>query len=72
MRLFSLLCAWIGVEAIDLMFFRSLNREVAASPALLNMPDRVDWKACKVSKDEETRMAAVFRKKFQPYDFNLE
>ena len=50
----------------------SLNREVAASPALLNMPDRVHWKACKVSEDEETKMAGAFRKKFQPYDFNLD
>lgn len=48
------------------------GREVAASPALLNMPDRVHWKACKVSEDEETKMAGAFRKKFQPYDFNLD
>ena len=46
-------------------------REVVASPSLLNMADRVDWKACKVSEDEEKKMAAAFRKKFQPFDFNL-
>ena len=42
-----------------------------ASPCLLNMADRVDWKACKVSEDDEKKMAAAFRKKFQPFDFNL-
>ena len=42
-----------------------------ASPCLLNMADRVDWKACKVSGDDEKKMAAAFRKKFQPFDFNL-
>ncbi|XP_073234867.1 CWF19-like protein 1 isoform X3 [Porites lutea] len=47
------------------------GREVVASPSLLNMPDRVDWKACKVSLEEEKKMAAEFRKKFQPFDFNL-
>jgi len=47
------------------------GREVVASPSLLNMADRVDWKACKVSEDEEKQMAASFRKKFQPFDFNL-
>ncbi|PFX25978.1 CWF19-like protein 1 [Stylophora pistillata] len=47
------------------------GREVAASPALLNMPDRVHWKACKVSEDEETKMAGAFRKKFQPKETML-
>lgn len=46
------------------------GREVIASPSLLNMADRVDWKACKVSEDEEKKMVAAFRKKFQPFDFN--
>ncbi|XP_068725049.1 CWF19-like protein 1 isoform X2 [Montipora capricornis] len=46
------------------------GREVVASPSLLNMADRVDWKACKVSEDEEKKMVAAFRKKFQPFDFN--
>lgn len=50
---------------------RLFGREVVASPSLLNMADRVDWKACKVSEDEEKKMAAAFRKKFQPFDFNL-
>ena len=47
------------------------NREVVPSPSLLNMPDKVDWKAYKVSEEKEKKMAAEFRKKFQPFDFNL-
>ncbi|KAJ7322780.1 hypothetical protein OS493_032965 [Desmophyllum pertusum] len=47
------------------------GREVVASSSLLNLPDRVNWKDCKVSEDEEKKMAATFRKKFKPYDFNL-
>ena len=46
-------------------------REVVASPSLLDLPDRMNWKDCKVSEDEEKEMASAFRKKFQPYDFNL-
>jgi len=37
------------------------GREVLACEDLLNMPERVDWKSCKVSKDEETKMAKSFR-----------
>ncbi|XP_070532625.1 CWF19-like protein 1 [Ptychodera flava] len=47
------------------------GREVLACPELLNMPDRVDWKACAVSKDTESTMAADFRKKFKEFDFTL-
>ena len=40
------------------------NREVVASPSLLNMPDRVDWKAFKVSEEEEKKMTAEFKRNF--------
>ena len=46
-------------------------REVLASPSVLNTPDRVDWKACKGTMEEEKQSATVFRKKFKPFDFNL-
>lgn len=48
------------------------GREVLASPNLLNVPGRVDWKACKGSKEEETELASSFRRNFQPYDFTRE
>ncbi|KAL5479933.1 hypothetical protein EMCRGX_G023536 [Ephydatia muelleri] len=50
-------------------FSLQFGREVLASPLLLNIPDRVDWKACSTSKEEETQAAKAFRKTFQPYDF---
>jgi hypothetical protein len=39
---------------------------------LLNCPDRIQWKACAGTKEEETAQAADFRLKFQPHDFTLE
>ncbi|XP_002732856.1 CWF19-like protein 1 [Saccoglossus kowalevskii] len=47
------------------------GREVLASPEILDMPERADWKACSVSKEAEASMAADFRDKFKAFDFNL-
>ena len=47
-------------------------REVLACEELLNMPERANWKACSVEKEEETRLAQEFRKKFGPFDFSDE
>ena len=47
-----------------------IPREVMAAEELMNMPDRVNWKSCSVSKDEESKMAAAFREQFEPFDFN--
>lgn len=47
------------------------GREVLACESLLNMPQRIEWKACSVSKEEETHMAAQFRKDFEEFDFTL-
>lgn len=48
------------------------GREVVGNTQLLDMEDRVDWKTCQVSKDEETEMTKEFRKMFTPYDFTME
>jgi len=48
------------------------GREVVANTQLLDLEDRVDWKTCQVSKDEETEMTKEFRKMFAPYDFTME
>lgn len=45
------------------------GREVLASQNLLDMPERIDWKDCKISQDEEKELASKFREEFQPYDF---
>ena len=47
-------------------------REVLASPELLNMPERVDWKVCSITKQQEISHAATFKDTFKKYDFNLE
>ena len=48
------------------------GREVLASKHLLNIEDRIDWKECKVSKEEEIEIANDFRKIFEPFDFTLD
>lgn len=47
------------------------GRDVLASPSLLSLPDRVDWRNCKLSKEEEVITTKSFRKRFQPFDFNF-
>ncbi|XP_052802923.1 CWF19-like protein 1 isoform X2 [Mya arenaria] len=48
------------------------GREVLASPSILDMTERVDWKVCNVAKHQETEMAATFKEKFKKYDFTLD
>ncbi|XP_075066329.1 CWF19-like protein 1 isoform X2 [Mixophyes fleayi] len=48
------------------------GREVLASEAILNIPTRADWKACKLSRDEEEDQAKAFRREFEPFDFSLQ
>ena len=43
-----------------------------ASVQLLNMPERVDWKACKLSRQEEETAAEDFRSQYEEFDFTLE
>lgn len=47
------------------------GREVLAHQDLLNCADRVDWKNCPTSKDQEMKETARFRQLLQPYDFTL-
>ncbi|WOL03010.1 zinc finger CCCH domain-containing protein 59 isoform X3 [Canna indica] len=42
------------------------GREVMAG--LLNMPDRADWRNCKVSKEDELQMVEEFKKGFGEFD----
>jgi len=48
------------------------GRDVLCSPDLLDMPERVDWRNCQLSKEEETEQTKNFRKMFSPFDFTLE
>jgi hypothetical protein len=50
----------------------NFGRDVIASELLLNMPDRIDWKDCVKSPEEEKKMSVDFRngefKKFDPFN----
>lgn len=48
------------------------GREVLASEAILNVPDKADWRQCQISKEEEETLARRFRKDFEPFDFTLD
>lgn len=63
----KLYCRISGSKKFPLQF----GREVLASPGILDMPERVDWKACYVSKTQEASMASDFKSKFKKYDFTL-
>ena len=47
-------------------------REALASPGILNMPDRVDWKVCSVDKAQEGLLASDFKSAFRTYDFTMD
>lgn len=58
------------LHKIKKFFPLQFGREVMAAEELLNMPDRVNWKNCNATKEEESKMAAAFRDGFEPFDFN--
>jgi hypothetical protein len=43
-----------------------------AEPPILNMPERVDWKNCKLTKEQETEHAQDFKEKFSAFDFSMD
>ncbi|XP_072022054.1 CWF19-like protein 1 [Amphiura filiformis] len=58
------------LHRVKKFFPLQFGREVLASSEILDMTERADWKACDVSKEEATDMTAVFREKFNKFDFN--
>ena len=46
-------------------------RDVLAHDSLLDLPERVDWRDCKLPKQKETEITQAFRQTFQPFDFTL-
>ncbi|XP_054708388.1 CWF19-like protein 1 [Uloborus diversus] len=47
------------------------GRDVLASPEILNVPGRVDWKQHAESKESEAAMTQQFIKAFKPFDFTM-
>ncbi|XP_001513071.2 CWF19-like protein 1 [Ornithorhynchus anatinus] len=48
------------------------GREVLASEAILNIPDKSDWRQCRLGREEEVAQSRLFRGDFQPFDFALD
>lgn len=66
---------WVSSVSVTTGIFSSvysLRREVLASEAILNIPDKADWRQCQISKEEEETLARRFRKDFEPFDFTLD
>ncbi|KAK6183907.1 hypothetical protein SNE40_006477 [Patella caerulea] len=59
------------LHRISKNFPLQFGREVLCESGVLNMPERADWKNCKISKEDETTMTADFKAMFKPYDFSL-
>lgn len=59
------------LHRISKHFPLQFGRDILCSPPLLNMPERVDWKVCKLTKEDETDSAKLFKLKFKEYDFNF-
>lgn len=57
--------------AIKKNFPIQFGRELLASEAILNCPEKVDWKQCKMSKEEEIECVKNLREGFKPFDFTL-
>lgn len=47
------------------------GREVFCSDTLLKCEQKIDWRECTISKEEEIALVKRFRDKFQPFDFTL-
>ncbi|KAL5112138.1 CWF19-like protein 1 [Taenia crassiceps] len=47
----------------------NFGRAVLASEAILNCPERVNWRECTESEEVETQLAAEIRAKFAAFDF---
>lgn len=59
------------LHRISKNFPLQFGRDVLASPQILNMTERVDWKVCKVSRDEESDLTSDFKSAFSDFDFNF-
>uniref|UniRef100_A0A8K9WP22 CWF19-like protein 1 n=1 Tax=Oncorhynchus mykiss TaxID=8022 RepID=A0A8K9WP22_ONCMY len=70
---------YVELDSGEKLFYRiqknfplQFGREVLASEALLNIPERADWRECKQTPEEEEGLSKQLRNDFQPYDFALE
>ncbi|GMS79289.1 hypothetical protein PENTCL1PPCAC_1464, partial [Pristionchus entomophagus] len=71
-------CPYFYVELPDgtKLFTRQMKgfplqfaREVLASDEILGCEDKVDWRACELGKEEETKFTKKLQERFKPFDF---
>lgn len=48
----------------------NFGRDVICTGPILNLPDRVEWKDCILSKEKEVELVQKIRNEFEPFDFN--
>ncbi|KAK6753123.1 hypothetical protein RB195_012618 [Necator americanus] len=74
-------CPYFFVEMPDgsRLFTRQMKefplqfaREVLASRPILDCEAKVDWRACALSKEEETKLTKELQERFRPFDFTNE
>ncbi|KAK4885122.1 hypothetical protein RN001_001393 [Aquatica leii] len=49
----------------------NFGRQVVASGAILNLPEKIDWKDCELKRENEERIVQSLRKAFEPFDFTM-
>lgn len=59
------------LEKIKGKFPINFAREVLALPALLDVADRVDWRKCPETDEQENEIASEIRSSFMPYEEKL-
>nr|CAB3234912.1 CWF19-like protein 1 [Phallusia mammillata] len=60
------------LHRIQRYFPLQFGREALCSSSILNMRDRVDWRSCMTSRDQETDAAKRFRSFFEKHDFTAD
>lgn len=64
----------LGLLYVNFFYLSIINktfnyfREVLASPKLLNVENRIDWKKCEQTKEDEKTDVNLFRCAFSPYN----
>ena len=63
--------AKIGTLLLGVSFYSRCDRICRATLAtILGLQDRMDWKACMQTDEEDKQDAQTFKAAFAPFDFN--
>ncbi|KAK9498000.1 hypothetical protein O3M35_003891 [Rhynocoris fuscipes] len=56
---------------LERLFPLNFGREALACESLLNIPEKLNWRECEQTKDEEIKIVETLKKKFQKFDFTV-